>query len=87
MALGSVFILGGLALLIYADWATVLPVVLVVIGTIEIFSGRIKKFYWLRKHGKGKGVYFYIPEVVAGPDAIRFLALPPGWRFLIDGGL
>ena len=54
MIIGSVFVVGGLALFVYADWATVLPLVLIAIGVFEIFSSRIKKFFWLRKHGKGK---------------------------------
>ncbi len=54
LVIGGVFIVGGLGLFAYADWATALPLVLVAIGVFEIFSSRIKKFFWLRKHGKGK---------------------------------
>jgi hypothetical protein len=54
LAIGTVFIVSGLALFAYADWATVLPLALVAIGLFEIFSSRLKKLIWLRKHGKGK---------------------------------
>jgi uncharacterized membrane protein len=54
LAIGAIFIVAGIVLLAYAEWATVLPVVLIVIGIFEIFSSRIKKFFWLRKHGKSK---------------------------------
>ncbi len=54
LAIGGIFIIGGLALFAYADWTTVLPLVLIGIGVIEILSSRIKKFFWLRKHSKGK---------------------------------
>jgi len=54
LAIGVVFIVGGLGLFVYADWATALPLALVAIGVFEILSSRIKKFFWLRKHGKGK---------------------------------
>ncbi len=54
LAIGVVFVVGGLGLFAYADWATALPLALVAIGVFEIFSSRIRKFFWLRKHGKGK---------------------------------
>ena len=54
LAIGIVFIVSGLALFSYTDWATALPGALVAIGVFELLSGRIKKFLWLRKHSKGK---------------------------------
>ena len=52
--IGAALILVGIALFQYTDWATATPVVLVGIGVVEIFSSRIKKFFWLRKHAKSK---------------------------------
>ena len=52
--IGAAFILVGIALFVYTDWATATPIVLIGIGVIEIFSSRIKKFFWLRKHAKSK---------------------------------
>ena len=37
LAIGVIFIVAGMVLLAYADWATALPVVLIVIGIFEIF--------------------------------------------------
>ncbi|MEM7222235.1 MAG: YcxB family protein [Pseudomonadota bacterium] len=54
LVIGVVFIVGGLVLFAYADWASALPLALVAIGVFEIFSSRIKKFFWLRKHGRSK---------------------------------
>lgn len=51
---GLGFILLGLALYLYANGETVLPVALIAIGVIEIFSNQIKKFFWLRRHSKSK---------------------------------
>lgn len=120
LVIGGTFIVGGLFLFAYADWATALPLALVAIGVFEISSHRIKKFFWLRKHGKSKaanqkiemsfddegfetkssfstarmawdgvekcvrtpkgiliwpqkGIYFYIPQVSAGVDALAFI--------------
>jgi len=54
LAIGTIFIVGGFGLRVYADWAIALPIALIAIGVFEIFSSRIKKVFWLRRHGKGK---------------------------------
>jgi len=70
LAIGSAFIVGGLLLFAYADWATVLPLVLVGIGVFEMFSSRIKKFFWLKKHGKGKAANSKV-EMVFDDDGFK----------------
>ena len=52
--IGFVFILLGLALYIYAQGKTVTPVALILIGIFELFSNRIKKYFWLKRHSKSK---------------------------------
>ncbi|BAU49492.1 hypothetical protein SVA_2944 [Sulfurifustis variabilis] len=49
LAIGTAFIVGGLALWVYSGGELFLPWMLVLLGVIEVFSSRIKKFFWLRK--------------------------------------
>jgi hypothetical protein len=49
LAIGGAFIIAGFSLWLYFNRALFLPWVLVALGVIEIFSSRIKKFFWLRK--------------------------------------
>lgn len=53
-AIGVTFIVLGVALHIGAAGTTWAPALLVVIGAFELSSDRIKKYFWLRRHAKGK---------------------------------
>ena len=52
--IGVVLITLGFALIVYSAGETVLPLVLIAIGVFELFSNRIKKYFWLRRHLKSK---------------------------------
>ena len=54
LGVGIIFLLGGVALFVYTNWATPLPLVFIGIGLFEIFSNRIKTFFWLRRHARSK---------------------------------
>ncbi len=52
--IGALLIVLGLALFYYANGKTVLPLAFVFLGTLELASSKIKKFFWLRRHKKSK---------------------------------
>jgi len=54
LVIGLLFIIGGLALFIYASWTTILPIALVGVGVFEILFYKVKKFFWLRKRASDK---------------------------------
>jgi hypothetical protein len=51
---GAGFIVLGAGLYIYANGKTVMPIALIMIGLFELFSNKIKKYFWLRRHSKSK---------------------------------
>jgi hypothetical protein len=118
--IGTFFLILGVILLVYVRGETVLPIVLVVIGSFELTSSSIKKYFWLKRHSKSKlnnaeiqitlsdsgiesrtlhssgemnwngvekvkrtpkgilvwpqkGIYWYLPESIAGAEAIDFI--------------
>ena len=52
--IGVGFILLGTGLYIYVNGKTATPIALIAIGMFELFSNRIKKYFWLRRHTKSK---------------------------------
>ena len=51
---GVAFIALGVGLYLYVGGRTVVPLAMVAIGVFELFSNRIKKYFWLRRHSKSK---------------------------------
>ncbi len=117
---GFSLILLGVGLYVYTNGKTVLPTAFIGIGVFELFSNRIKKYFWLRRHSRSKlmnaevelkvteagidskgpfsnghfrwsgiekavrtpkgiliwpqkGMYWYIPESIAGKETIDFI--------------
>ncbi len=52
--IGGVLIASGLALWVYSNRELILPWTFVALGVIEIFSSRLKKYFWLRRQLGGK---------------------------------
>ena len=52
--IGTLFIIGGILLLVWSSGNTASPIVLILIGIFEIFSPIIKKFWWVGRQMKSK---------------------------------
>ena len=64
-----VFILSGIALYIYANGETMLPLVFIAIGLFEYFSPYLKKYFWLKRQMGNKSADTTV-EIHITDDAI-----------------